>query len=120
MPAILVEGNINRKITIQAIQGINLRLYRKSKTKRAGGVTQVIEHLPGKYKVLSSNPSSMGGRGERKEGERKRGRKGGKGKREGRRKEDRCGARIWFSGRICLACVRPSVLSPATYTHKKT
>jgi hypothetical protein len=26
--------------------------------KRAGGMTQVIEHLPSKYKALTSNPST--------------------------------------------------------------
>jgi hypothetical protein len=36
------------------------RLYLKiTKVKRARGMAQVVEHLPSKLKVLSSNPSSV-------------------------------------------------------------
>jgi hypothetical protein len=35
--------------------GQKVRPYLQNKRKRAGGVAQVLEHLPIKYKTLSSN-----------------------------------------------------------------
>jgi hypothetical protein len=32
-----------------------MRPYLKTEAKRAGGMVQVVEHLPSKFKVLSSN-----------------------------------------------------------------
>jgi hypothetical protein len=32
--------------------------FPSKKQKRAGGVTQVVEHLPNKHKVLSSNTTT--------------------------------------------------------------
>jgi hypothetical protein len=29
-----------------------------TRERRAGGMTQAVEHLPGKFKALSSNPST--------------------------------------------------------------
>jgi hypothetical protein len=53
------KGSLRKRITVQADLGINTRPYLKNnKTKRAGGVTQVVEYLPSKCKVLSSNPST--------------------------------------------------------------
>jgi phosphotransferase system HPr-like phosphotransfer protein len=44
-----VEG-VNRRITVQASLGINARPY--------WNVAQVVEYLTGKFKALSSNPST--------------------------------------------------------------
>jgi hypothetical protein len=52
--------------------------------KRAGGVAQVVDHLPSKCETLSSNPSNTRKKGGRKE-RRKRGRK--EGRKEERKKE---------------------------------
>jgi hypothetical protein len=44
---------------VHASPGIKVRLYLKNNyKKRAGSMTQVIEHLPSKHKALSSNPST--------------------------------------------------------------
>jgi hypothetical protein len=42
---------------VQAHLGINMSFHFKANGKRTGGVAQVLEWLPGKCKVLSSNPT---------------------------------------------------------------
>jgi hypothetical protein len=49
-----------RRIVVQSQPGkiVHETISQKNPTqKRAGGVTQVVEHLPSKHKALSSNPS---------------------------------------------------------------
>jgi dihydroxyacid dehydratase/phosphogluconate dehydratase len=43
---------------VQASPVKNMRPYSKSKVKRAGGVAQMVDHLPSKLKALSSNAST--------------------------------------------------------------
>jgi hypothetical protein len=48
-------GRVNRRIVVQAGVGIKARPIQKiTKAKRAGGMAQVAECLPSKYKALSS------------------------------------------------------------------
>jgi hypothetical protein len=49
--------SINRRITVQAGPSKNARPCLKNKTKKHGGVAQMIEHLS-KHKALSSNFST--------------------------------------------------------------
>jgi hypothetical protein len=58
-----------------------MRLYLKNKTKRAGGMAQIAEHLPIKYGALNSNLVPH-------KGKEKRGKDGG-------RKEERERKNIW-------------------------
>jgi hypothetical protein len=51
-------GSMNRMIVVQACLGINVRLYLKNKTKMAGGMAQVVEHLSKKHKAQSSASST--------------------------------------------------------------
>jgi hypothetical protein len=53
-------GSLNRRIAVQASPDINVRPFPKkiTKAKRAGGVAQVVECLPSKFKALSSKPST--------------------------------------------------------------
>jgi hypothetical protein len=44
---------------VQASLGINMRPNSKIKVKRTGGVAEVVEHLPSKCDVLSSNPNAQ-------------------------------------------------------------
>jgi hypothetical protein len=44
---------------VQAGPGIRL-IQKIPKAKRVGDIAQVVACLPGKYKTLSSNPSSTG------------------------------------------------------------
>jgi hypothetical protein len=74
-------GSVNRRIMLQAGSGINARLYLKKlylKAQRAGGMAQMLACLPGKCKVLSSNPGTVKGGGEG------RGEGGGEGGGEGK------------------------------------
>jgi hypothetical protein len=49
------RGSINRRITDQANPGIKRDPISKTiNANRAGGVTQVVEHLPSKHKAPSS------------------------------------------------------------------
>jgi hypothetical protein len=58
-----------------------------TKSKKTGGVVQVVEYLLSKYKALSSNPSTGKEKG-RKEGRKGKGRKGtGREGKERRKKE---------------------------------
>jgi hypothetical protein len=50
-------GSINRRISVQAVLGINARPYSQNNHSKKG-VLQVVESLPGKHKTLSSNPST--------------------------------------------------------------
>jgi hypothetical protein len=55
------EGIINRRITLQVCQGINVIPYLKNNqnTKGLGGrVAQVVECLPSKHKALNPTPSN--------------------------------------------------------------
>jgi hypothetical protein len=49
-------GSVNRRVILQASVGINLRSYLKKipKSKRAGGMAQVVGGLPNKCEGLSS------------------------------------------------------------------
>jgi hypothetical protein len=52
-------GSINRKTIVQISQGINTRPISKiTNAKRVGGVTQLVELLPCKCKVLHPKPST--------------------------------------------------------------
>jgi hypothetical protein len=52
------EVSRNGMILVQASSGINMRICLKIyKPKSSGGMTQVVKYLPGKCKVLSSNPT---------------------------------------------------------------
>jgi hypothetical protein len=49
-------GSLNR-IIVQVCPGIKARqILKRPKAKRIGGKALVVEHLPDKHKVLSSNP----------------------------------------------------------------
>jgi hypothetical protein len=50
------KRSINRKIMIQAAPGIKQDPI--TEAKRAAGAGHVVEHLPSKFKALSSNPST--------------------------------------------------------------
>jgi hypothetical protein len=41
------------------ISASTMEIGREVSKKKQGGVTQVVEHLPGKYKALSSNPRTV-------------------------------------------------------------
>jgi hypothetical protein len=50
--------SINRKITVQACWGHECKsLLKNTKAKRAGGMAQMVEHLPGNSSTLT--PSKM-------------------------------------------------------------
>jgi hypothetical protein len=52
------QGSTNRRTVVQAGLGIKWDPISKiTNTKRAGGVAQVVEHLPSKFEALSSNPN---------------------------------------------------------------
>jgi hypothetical protein len=51
------QAAIGRRITVQAHPDKTARPYQKNKQNRAGGMAQVIEHLPNKHKIMNSNPS---------------------------------------------------------------
>jgi hypothetical protein len=53
------SGNINRRTVVQASSGVNVS--KSVKSKRAGDVAEVIEHLPSKCKTnnLLSNKTPM-------------------------------------------------------------
>jgi hypothetical protein len=50
--------SVNRRITVQACLGINMRPYLKNNTKRAGSWLKWLEYLSGKCKALSSSSST--------------------------------------------------------------
>jgi hypothetical protein len=53
-----MEGSINRRITVQVSPRENVRHHLKTnQSKWAGGVAQVVNHLPSECKVLISNLS---------------------------------------------------------------
>jgi hypothetical protein len=53
------QGNTNRRINVQAGQGIKYDLISKiTNTKRAGEMAQVVEYLPSSCKGLSSTSST--------------------------------------------------------------
>jgi hypothetical protein len=80
---------------------------------QAGGVAQIVEHLPSKYKALNSNPQQYqvrktgreGGKEQRKEGRRKQGiRKGIRregGKKEGRKEGPNYFAKCLYHSTFC-------------------
>jgi hypothetical protein len=58
-------GGIGRRISIQAGHGwgkLRDSISKITKAKRAGGEAQVVEHLPSKHKILSSNSSTRVGK----------------------------------------------------------
>jgi hypothetical protein len=63
MPVILAtqEAGIRRIMVKARPEQIVVRscLENTHHKKRAGGVAQVIQHLPSKYEALNSNPSTM-------------------------------------------------------------
>jgi hypothetical protein len=55
----MTVGSINRKMTIKVCLGIKRDpLSKINKAKRAGGVAQVVEHLPHNCEALNSNPNT--------------------------------------------------------------
>jgi hypothetical protein len=52
------ERSVNRRMAVQATLGMRVRPYlEKPKAERAGSMDPVLEPLPSKSEVLSSNPS---------------------------------------------------------------
>jgi hypothetical protein len=51
-------GSINRRIAVQVGPDINAPYSKMPKAVRAGSVAQVVNHLPGRRKTLSSNTST--------------------------------------------------------------
>jgi hypothetical protein len=59
MPVILHMGSLNTRMVVQALQAYTQdHIPKITKAKRPGGVAQVVQHLPSKYKALSLNPST--------------------------------------------------------------
>jgi hypothetical protein len=54
-----LHGRWNRGIATEADLGKNESSYLKNKAKNAGGIVQVVEHLPSKCEVMNSNTSTM-------------------------------------------------------------
>jgi hypothetical protein len=55
----ICRGNINRRISVQVGPCTKWDLISKiNNAKRAGRVTEVVKHLPSKYKTLSSTPGT--------------------------------------------------------------
>jgi hypothetical protein len=58
------SGGKGRRIKVQVWPGqktqdfVGKKKKTKTKSKRAGDFTQVVEHLPSKHKALSSSPST--------------------------------------------------------------
>jgi hypothetical protein len=55
-----VCGSSHQKIVVQVGLHITLNpISKATNAKRAGGIAQVVEHLPTKHKALSSTPTSL-------------------------------------------------------------